>query len=438
MTAALIGALAVPALAGAALLVLGRRLDRAAGVLGVAAAAAVLVLVLLAPRGAAAQPFVPGGALVVAVDGLPVLVLVLVAAVSLAVLVWAAAERQGARFTGLMLVFVAAVVLTASAATLPALLAGWEVMGATSGLLIALHLADREAVAGGLTAFVTTRTADLGLYLAVGAAAAGGGGLALADLPSAAPGWRDAVAAGVLVAALGKAAQLPFSFWLARAMTGPSAVSALLHSAAMVAMGGYLLLRVQPLLAATGWAGPVTAWIGALSAVLLGIVALGETDLKRLLAASTGAQLGFVVLAAGVGATAGGTAQLLAHAVTKAALFLVAGAWLAVWGQRRIADLAGAGRRDRVTGVVATVAAASLAGLPPLSVWAAKDLLLAAAGPALLVAGLVGALLSAAYSGRIVRTVWRPAAEGADATPVRVALVAPAAVLAAAAVVLAN
>ncbi|WP_272028007.1 proton-conducting transporter membrane subunit, partial [Kocuria rosea] len=74
----------------------------------------------------------------------------------------------------------------------------------------------------------------------------------------------------ILVAALGKAAQLPFSFWLSGAMKGPSPVSALLHSAAMVAMGGYLLLRVEPLLASTGWAGPAAAWAGVATAVLMG------------------------------------------------------------------------------------------------------------------------------------------------------------------------
>ena len=129
----------------------------------------------------------------------------------------------------------------------------------------------------------------------------------------------------MLVAALGKAAQLPFSFWLSRAMVGPSPVSALLHSAAMVAMGGYLLLRAAPLLQATGWADSAAAWVGAVTALLLGAVAVAQRDLKQLLAASTAAQLGFVVLAAGASAVAGGAAHLVAHAATKALLFLAAG-----------------------------------------------------------------------------------------------------------------
>src|SRR5699024_12156158 len=103
-----------------------------------------------------------------------------------------------------------------------------------------------------LIAFVAPRAAGVGRCVAAGAALAGGSGMALDDLPDAQGPWGHVAAAGILVAALGKAGQLPFSFWLSGAMKGPSPVSALLHSAAMVAMGGYLLLRVEPLLTSTG------------------------------------------------------------------------------------------------------------------------------------------------------------------------------------------
>ncbi len=347
--------------------------------------------------------FVAGAALGLRAEGPAVVLLPTVLVVATLAMVVSAAGRQagGTRYAGLMLLFTAAAAVTLTATSLPTLLLGWELMGAASGLLIALTLSERRHVASGFTAFLTTRAADLGLYAAVGAALAGGSDLGLDALAGLPEGWRDVAAAGVLVAALGKAAQLPFSFWLSRAMDGPSPVSALLHSAAMVALGGWLLVRLAPLLAATGWAAPAAAWAGAATAVVLGAVALVQTDLKQLLAASTAAQLGFVVLAAGVGATAAGTAHLVAHAAVKALLFLAAGAWLEALGTRRLAGLRGAARRWPAVGALAASALLALAGLPPLSLWATKDAVLAAAlhdSPALYAAGLVATALAAAYA----------------------------------------
>ncbi len=402
----------LPAVVGGGLAL--SRADRAAGVVSLATAAvttALSVVVALA-RPAVSVPFMAGTDLALGVDTLSALVVPTVAVVTLLVLVFAAGDitESQPRFHGLMLLFAASALLTATAGTLPALLLAWEVMGATSYALIGFWWRDDHRVSAGLTAFVTTRTADLGLYLAAGAALAGGAGLALADLPASSTGWRHVVAAGVLVAALGKAAQLPFSFWLSRAMEGPSPVSALLHSAAMVAMGGYLLLRAEPLLAATGWAAPATAWIGALTALVLGGVAVAQHDLKQRLAASTSAQLGFVVMGAGVASVSGGAAHLVAHASTKALLFLAAGAWLSALGTKRLEGLQGAGPRWRLVGLSATAGALSLAGVAPLSLWATKDAVLAAAletSPWLYGVGLAAATLSAAYTGKILVGIWR-------------------------------
>ena len=161
--------------------------------------------------------------------------------------------------------------------------------------------------------------------------------------PTAAAAWRHVVAAGVLVAALGKAAQLPFSFWLSRAMAGPSPVSALLHSAAMVAMGGYLLLRAAAAaggdrLGASdgrlgGRASPRCCWARSRSP---------SATSSSCWPPRPAAQLGFVVLAAGCRSVAGGAAHLVAHAATKALLFLAAGAWLTALGTKQ---LGGAARR---------------------------------------------------------------------------------------------
>ncbi|MBI5161210.1 MAG: NADH-quinone oxidoreductase subunit L [Micrococcales bacterium] len=428
MSAALLAvAVALPAVAGILLLVVGalggsRRTERIGAPIGIAVAALALVAAILAALGRARLelPFLTArgaGATELRVDALAAPVLPLVAVIALLVLVFATgdATRPAGRFHGLMLLFSAAVAVTVTATDLAVLLFAWEVMGATSYALIGFRWREPARVEGGMVAFLVTRTGDLGLYLAAGAALAAGTGWRLDALPDAQGPWLAVLAAGILAAGLGKAAQLPFSFWISRAMAGPSAVSALLHSAAMVAMGGYLLLRMSPLLAASGWAAPVAAWTGAATAIALGVVALFQTDLKQLLAASTAAQLGFVVLAAGVGGTTGGTLQLIAHAATKALLFLVAGAWLTAVGTKEFAGLRGIARRWPVVGLVGTAGALSLAGIPPLSLWAAKDTVLAAAleqNPALYAAGLVGAALSAAYSGRMLALLWRPASRG--------------------------
>lgn len=415
--AALLTMVLLPGITGA-VLALTRRLERIAAPVAVVTAGltTVLAAVVALTRPGLSSSFVAGADFALEVDALAALAVPMVAAVTFLVLVFAAGNIGGsrARFHGLMLIFSAVALITATAASLPALLFAWELMGATSYALIGFWWRDPHRVSAGLTAFITTRTADLGLYLAAGAALAGGAGMVLADLPAAADPWRHVAAAGILVAALGKAAQLPFSFWLSGAMQGPSPVSALLHSAAMVAMGGYLLLRVEPLLASTGWAGPAAAWIGVLTAVLMGIVALAQRELKQLLAASTVAQLGFVVLAAGVGAVSGGVAHLVAHAATKALLFLAAGAWLTALGTEELTELRGVARRWRVVGVAATVGALALAGIAPLSLWATKDAVLAGAleaSPWLYAAGLVAAALSAAYAGKALWAIWRRGAE---------------------------
>ncbi len=417
----------LPALVGGGLAVARPTSRRLAVTLTLGTAVLTLALtVATALTGASVRaPFLAGAGFGLAMDPLAAVVSVSVTVVAVLVLVFAAADvtTAVARFGGLMLIFVAAVLVTVTATTLPTVVVAWELMGATSYALIGFRWWQPTPVSGGLVAFLTTRTADLGLYLAAGAALAGGAGslgwtglvggtgLDLADLPGADPGWRTVIAAGIAAAALGKAAQLPFAFWISRAMEGPSPVSALLHSAAMVAMGGFLLLRISDLLAVTPVVAAVVAWVGALTTVALGLVALAQRDLKQVLAASTAAQLGFVVLAAGVGGVTAGTVQLVAHAATKALLFLVAGAWLSALGTKQLAALRGAARRWRLVGGLATLGLLTLAGIAPLSLWAGKEAVLSATlehSLPLYLVGLLGAVLSAGYAGRVLRVIWSP------------------------------
>ncbi|OZM76609.1 hypothetical protein CFP66_40375 [Pseudonocardia sp. MH-G8] len=418
----------LPLVAGGLLALAGRRADRAAQVLGGLVATVVVALATAAAlvRPAVDAPLFAGIRAGLGVDGLSALMVLTVAGVTLAVLVFAAGEPElcTARFVGFVLLFAGAMLVTVTATTLAVLLMAWEVMGAMSWALVGYDWREQQKVRAAHTAFLTTRLADLGLYVAAGAALAGGvGTLALDGLAGAAAPWLHVVAAGVVVAALGKSAQLPFSFWLSRAMEGPSPVSALLHSATMVAAGAYLLLRLVLLLDATGWAAPTVASIGAATALLLGLVAVAQADLKQLLAASTCAQIGFMVLAAGAGGVTAGGLQLVAHAATKSLLFLGAGAWLVVLGTKRLGELRGAARRYPLVGVTFTVGAATLAGLPPLSLWVTKDAVLAAAlerSPALYSAGLAASVVSAVYATKAVWFVWQPAPGGAVDPPERV------------------
>ncbi|MER6576854.1 proton-conducting transporter membrane subunit [Nonomuraea sp. NPDC001023] len=401
---------ALPAAAGALLIPVRRAAPALSVALSVATAALTLALAghAAATRPSATARLILGEGL--AVDGLSAVMVVTVAAVGLAVLVFAAAEQRSGRFHGLMLIFLAAMLATVTATDLVLLLMGWEVMGAMSYALIGYRWRDRERVRSAAVAFVTTRAGDLGLYVASGAALAAGGGLALAGLPGLPPPWRDVVAGGVVLAALGKSAQGPFAFWLSRAMAGPSPVSAFLHAATMVVAGAYLLLRLHALLAATGWAAAVAAWTGAVTALLLGLVALAQRDLKQLLAASTCAQVGFMVLAAGESAVSGGTAHLVAHAAVKSLLFLAAGAWLAALGTKDLPGLHGAARRFPLVGVVFGVGAAALAGVPPLSLWVTKDAVLGGvAQPGPRVVAFAAGLAAALYAGKALAAVWRPA-----------------------------
>ncbi|MFC8662796.1 NADH-quinone oxidoreductase subunit L [Streptomyces sp. NPDC057199] len=461
MSALLWALVALPLGAGVLLLVAGRRADRAAPAVALAVAAVALGLAVAAAlrHPSARAPFLDGLPMRLTVDGLSGLLAVTVTAVTLVVLLFSAAEFGGAgfggaefgagearaRFFGLMLLFAGSMLVTVTAATLPVLLMGWEVMGATSWALIGYWWRDPERTSAADTAFLTTRAADLGLYLAAGAALASGAGegrnssLSLDGLAWAEEPWLSFITAGVVVAALGKSAQLPFSFWLSKAMRGPSPVSALLHSATMVVAGAYLLLRTGPLLDASGWGDDVVAWTGAATAILLGLVAVAQTDLKQLLAASSCAQIGFMVLAAGAGATTGGTLQLIAHAAAKSLLFLTAGAWLTALGTQQLPALLGAARHHRTVGTAFTVAALSLAGLPPLSLWAAKDVLLAGAlerSPWLYAAGLAAALLSAVYSAKALWFVWRPTVTRPDARRIPAGAVWPLVLLAFACVAL--
>ncbi|MEV0397114.1 Na+/H+ antiporter subunit A [Polymorphospora rubra] len=227
----------------------------------------------------------------------------------------------------------------------------------------------------------------------------------------------------ILAGALSKSAIFPFSFWLPAAMAAPTPVSAYLHAAAMVKAGIYLVATLAPLFA---YAGPwhlIVYALGGLTMIMAGWTALRQTDLKLLLAYGTVSQLGFLVAVTGAGtynAALAGATMLLAHALFKATLFLVVGIVDHKAGTRQLGELSGLWRRMPAVFVAAVLAAASMAGIPPLLGFVGKEAIFEAFldEPLVLAVLVVGATLTVAYSARFV---WGTFADkpGVEPTPVR-------------------
>lgn len=215
----------------------------------------------------------------------------------------------------------------------------WELMGLCSYLLIGFWYERPSAVAAGLKAFLVTKVGDLFFFLGLVVLYANVGSLAYRDLFTAEtlaqlaqPGYLGLPVSPALVIALllfggtvGKSAQFPLHTWLPDAMAGPTPVSALIHAATMVSAGVFLLVRMFPLLTTAGLPVLPVAYIGAFTALFGALVALGQNDIKRVLAFSTMSQLGYMVAALGLGAYVAGFFHLLTHAFFKALLFLSAG-----------------------------------------------------------------------------------------------------------------
>ncbi len=417
--------LLAPLGAGGAILAL-RRAPAALAIAGAALGlAGALGLFAAAARGAqimARLPFLPDMPLRLVATPLTATLALLVATVAAAVLLHAAGymarDPERTRFFATMALFVAAMELLVLAGDWITLLAAWEMIGFASWQLIGFWH-GRPGVAGAaLRAFLYTRSADLGLYLAVFLLIGGAGTSEIAatlDVTG-----TPALAAGLLllVAAAGKSAQLPFQDWLMRAMAGPTPVSALLHSATLVAAGAILLIRTAPMLPGTALV-PV-GLVGGLTAVIAGLMALAERDLKRLLAASTASQYGFMLIAVAAGAPVAALLHLIAHAAIKSALFLGAGVFQHDRKTTALDALAGAGRARPGIFAGFAIAALALAGLPPLAAWFSKEAILAASwtsplAPWLVPLALAGALISGAYMGRVLLVLWTGPAERARA-----------------------
>jgi NADH-quinone oxidoreductase subunit L len=310
------------------------------------------------------------------------------------------------RYFAYLNLFVAAMLTLVLANNLVLLYVGWEGVGLCSYLLIAFWFERRAAADAGKKAFIVTRIGDTAMLIGIFLAFSTTGSVRFDEVfgaaGSIASGTATAIALLLFAGAVGKSAQVPLHVWLPDAMEGPTPVSALIHAATMVTAGVYLVVRTHAIFEASEIALGVVAVIGVVTALYAGLSAIGQDDLKRVLAYSTISQLGYMFLAAGVGAYAVAIFHLVAHAFFKAVLFLAAGSVMhATDGDIDVTRLGGLRPRMPVTAASFAVGGLALAGIPLFAGFFSKDQILAATYEAgrtgLWVAGLVAAFITAIY-----------------------------------------
>jgi NADH-quinone oxidoreductase subunit L len=257
-------------------------------------------------------------------------------------------EKDYRRFFAYLNLFVFAMLLLVTADNFVWLLVGWGNVGLASFLLIGFYKNKPSAVMAARKAFVMNTIGDVGLLIGIFIIITNTGTIAYREvfenraLVTGNGDWVNWAAMFMLVAALAKSAQFPLQTWLPDAMEGPTPVSALIHAATMVTAGVYLIVRAHPIYAVAEWALVVIPIIGVFTAFYAATCALVQTDIKRVLAYSTMSQLGYMFMAAGVGAYEAAMFHLITHAFFKALLFLSAGSVIhALGGEQNMLRMGG-------------------------------------------------------------------------------------------------
>ena len=347
-----------------------------------------------------------GAAVVLRIDGLALLFTLMGTGAGTAILIYSIRYMEGeptgtTRFYATMSIFVAGLLLLASAANLLVAYAAWEVIGLCSYTLVGFWYRERRAVDGARKVLVITHLAGYGLLVAILLLGLRTGTLDWAD-PRMAAGFTSGVAVLMIVAAMAKSVMFPLHTWIPEAMNAPTPVSALLHSACYVKAGVYLIARMYSIGPWTTSLGTPLAIVAALT-ILIGVIfALEQTDLKRLLAFHTVSQLGYVVGGLALGTAWGVAAGLfyaLSHALFKGTLFMCAGSVQHATGTRDLTRLGGLAARMPWTARIWIVAAAAISGVPLTNGFVAKWLILGSALDRglvfLVIAGWIGSILTA-------------------------------------------
>lgn len=366
------------------------------------------------------EVIVPFGFLI---DPLSLLMMVIVAVICFLVQVYSLGYMAGdpgfSRYYGCMSLFAWAMITLSISATLLQLYIFWELVGLASYLLIGFWFEKWSASTAGKKAFVMTRLGDVAFFMGIILVLLHLGNLDILAIngpeveAAMSPAMITTAALLIFGGVIGKSAQFPLLTWLPDAMEGPTPVSALLHSATMVAAGVFLFARVHPFFSLSPTAMTVCLLVGTVSMLLASTMALVSRDIKQVWAYSTVSQLGFMIMGLGAGGYLAGVFHLATHAGFKALLFLCSGVFIHAFHTNDMFEIGRAGGRSLRTPMICmTVAAAALAGLPPFSGFFSKEAILGVlAGldnPLWLWAALFGAFLTAYYTFRLIFIILLP------------------------------
>jgi NADH-quinone oxidoreductase subunit L len=366
------------------------------------------------------------------IDRLTAVMLLLVTGVSSLVHIYTIGYMHGepgyARFFGYIALFTFSMLMLVLADNLLQLFVFWEAVGLCSYLLIGHWYERASACAAATKAFLVNRVGDFGFLLGlllvwysfgslnyheIFPTAHEAGNLTMNLLGPFGGTWEVSVftliALLLFTGAVGKSAQVPLHVWLPDAMEGPTPISALIHAATMVTAGVFMVARLAPIYNLSPTAMSVVAITGAVTMVVGATIALTQTDIKRVVAYSTVSQLGYMVMACGLGAYASGMYHLLTHGAFKALLFLGCGSViLALHHEQDMRHMGGLKDKLPITYWTFVVGSLALAGFPLTAGFFSKDDILVSAwssgdlGQVLTLVGLLTALLTAFYSFRLV------------------------------------
>ena len=322
-------------------------------------------------------------------------------------------DAEFARYFSYLNLFAAFMLVLVLGANFPVMFIGWEGVGLCSYLLIGFWFTKKSAADAGKKAFVVNRIGDFGFLLGMLWLFTQFGTLDFQGIASAvastdvAAATLTAITLLLFLGATGKSAQIPLYVWLPDAMEGPTPVSALIHAATMVTAGVYMIGRNAVLFSHAPMTMEIVAVVGCLTALMAGTIGLAQYDIKRVLAYSTVSQLGYMFLAMGVGAFAGGIFHLYTHAFFKALLFLGSGAVIhALAGEQDLRNMGGLKNELPVTYRTFLIGTLAIAGVPLLSGFFSKDEILwktfASGHTVLWVLAVATAFLTATYMFRLL------------------------------------